>query len=252
MILNVILFALCAFRCAVPQNAPDPRWAIHDPNRPSPPVVIPTPARPPAPPPSDAVVLFGGPDLSAWVDEKGNAPKWRVEREFIEVVPKSGSIRTRESFGDCQLHIEWASPEAVRNSGQERGNSGIFLMGRYEIQILDCHNNETYADGTAAAVYGQYPPLVNACRKPGEWQTFEIFFHAPRFDDSGKLTAAARVTVVHNGVLVQDNVVLSGPTGHKVRPSYTPHPERLPLMLQDHGNPVRFRNIWIRDIRSHY
>jgi hypothetical protein len=163
-------------------------------------------------------------------------------------VAKTGSIRTKQGFGDCQLHVEWATPAVVVGNSQERGNSGVFLMDTYEVQVLDSYDNKTYADGSAAAVYGQYPPLVNACRKPGEWQTYDIIFHRPRFDEAGKLLSPARLTVLHNGVLVQDNVELTGPTGHHVRPPYKAHPDRLPLSLQDHGNPVRYRDVWIRSL----
>jgi hypothetical protein len=229
---------------------PSDKWEIHDLNRPLPPVVDPGPAGPPAPVPSDAVVLFDGRDLSQWQVADGGPAKWKVEEGYAEVVAKTGSIRTKMRFGDCQLHIEWAAPAVVSGDGQERGNSGVFLMDTYEVQVLDCYNNKTYADGMAAAVYGQYPPLVNACRKPGEWQTYDILFHRPRFDGAGQVTSPARMTVLHNGVLVQDNVELSGPTAHKARPPYKAHPDKLPLSLQDHGNPVRYRNIWIRQLEE--
>jgi hypothetical protein len=166
----------------------------------------------------------------------------------MEVVAKTGSIRTKTGFGDCQLHVEWAAPTLVSGEGQGRGNSGVFLMDTYEVQVLDSYNNVTYADGMAASVYGQYPPLVNACRKPGEWQIYDIIFHRPRYDAGGKLLAPARMTVLHNGVLVHDNVELTGPTAHKARPPYKVHPDKLPLSLQDHGNPVRYRNIWLRPL----
>jgi hypothetical protein len=166
----------------------------------------------------------------------------------MEVVPHSGIIQTRQPFGDCQLHVEFTEPTPPVGEGQERGNSGVFLMGLYEIQVLDSYQSKTYADGQASAVYAQFPPQVNASRPPGQWQTYNIIFHGPRFDKDGKVLRPARVTVLHNGVLVQDNVELSGPTGHHVRPPYKPTPDKLPLSLQDHGNPVRFRNIWIREL----
>jgi len=153
-------------------------------------------------------------------------------------------------FGDVQLHIEWAAPNPPSGEGQERGNSGVYLMSTYEVQVLDSYHNVTYPDGQAAAIYGQYPPLVNASRPPGQWQSYDIVFHAPRFDASGRLVSPARATVFHNGVLVQDNVELSGPTAHGQRPPYKPQPEKLPLSLQDHGEPVRYRNIWIRELKS--
>jgi len=224
------------------------KWAIHDLNRPLPPVVDPGAAGPPAAAPSDAIVLFDGKDLSQWEDAKGEPAKWKVEDGFMEVVAKTGSIRTKKGFGDCQLHIEWATPPAVSGEGQERGNSGVFLMDTYEIQVLDSYDNRTYADGQAAAIYGQYPPLVNASRKPGEWQTFDIIFRRPRFGADGKLVEPARMTVFHNGVLVHDNDKLTGPTAHKARPPYKVHADQLPLSLQDHGNPVRYRNIWLREL----
>jgi len=222
------------------------KWAIHDMNRPLPPVVDPGPAGPPVPAPSDAVVLFDGKDLSLWENAKGGPAGWKVENGYMEVVAKTGSIRTKKGFGNCQLHIEWAAPALVSGEGQERGNSGVFLMDTYEVQVLDSFNNRTYADGQAAAIYGQYPPLVNASRGPGEWQTYDIIFHGPRFDADGKLVEPARMTVFHNGVLVHDNVELTGPTAHKARPPYRAHADKLPLSLQDHGNPVRYRNIWLR------
>jgi hypothetical protein len=224
------------------------KWAIHDMNRPLPRVVDPGPAAPPVPPPSDAIVLFDGKDLSEWTDAKGNPAGWKVENGYMEVVAKTGSIRTKREFGDCQLHVEWAAPAEVKGDGQERGNSGVFLMDRYEVQVLDGYNNKTYADGITAAIYGQYPPLVNACRKPGEWQTYDIIFRGPRFDKDGKVVEPARMTVFHNGVLVHDNDELTGPTANKARPPYAVHPEKQPLSLQDHGNPVRYRNIWIREL----
>ncbi len=229
----------------------DTRWKIHDTDRPLPPLIdagTPSTQDSPGRLPSDAVVLFDGKDLSHWSHKDGNPAKWKVERGYAEVVAKTGYIYTREAFGDCQLHVEFAEPVPPKGESQERGNSGVFLMGLYEIQVLDSYQNKTYADGQAAAVYGQYPPLVNASRPPGQWQIYDIVFHGPRFDKEGKLIRAARVTVLHNGVLVQDNVELSGPTAHHQRPPYAAHAEKLPLALQDHGDPVRYRNIWIREL----
>jgi len=245
------LIGLAAFQSSSKNNeqtGPEQQWAIHDMNRPLPPVVDPGPADPPLKPPSDATILFDGKDLSQWSDSKGEPTKWKVENGYLEVVAKAGSIRTKKELGDCQLHIEWATPSVVVGEGQARGNSGVFLMDTYEIQVLDSYNNKTYADGSAAALYGQYPPLVNACRPPGEWQTYDIIFHRPHFDQDGNVTKPARMTVLHNGVLVHDNVELTGPTAHKARPPYKAHPDKLPLSLQDHGNPVRYRNIWIREL----
>lgn len=232
-------------------SAPDPRYSIHDMGRPRPPVVDPgtssvgaTPGRPP----SDAIILFDGRSAGEWTDSSGRPAPWRVENGALVVVPHTGGIRTRRGFGDVQLHVEWMAPMPAVGNGQERGNSGVFLMGLYEVQVLDSYDNPTYADGQAAAVYGQYPPLVNASRPPGEWQTYDIIFHRPRFV-GGTLLQPARVTVLHNGVLVQDDVSLSGPTAHQRRPPYSPHADRLPLGLQDHGNKVRYRNIWARELR---
>jgi len=233
--------------------AQDPRkFKIHDLNRPLPPVIDPGTASTQdttGHPPSDAVVLFDGKSLSHWVGQDGKPAQWKVENGYAEVVAKTGYISTRDSFGDCQLHVEFAEPSPPHGESQERGNSGVFLMGLYEIQVLDSFENKTYADGQASAVYGQYPPLVNASRPPAQWQTYDIVFHGPRFKDS-KLTRPARVTVLHNGVLAQDNVELTGPTAHGSRPPYKPGPDKLPVQLQDHGDPVRFRNIWIRELHE--
>jgi hypothetical protein len=228
------------------------KWKIHDPNRPVPPIIDPgtsstqeTPGRPP----SDAIVLFDGKDSSHWVGKDGGPAKWKVENGYMQVVAKTGNISSREAFGDCQLHVEFSEPVPAVGEDQDRGNSGVFLMGLYEIQVLDSYKNKTYADGQAAAVYGQYPPLVNASRPPGEWQIYNIIFHRPHFKD-GKLTQPARVTVLQNGVLVQDNVELTGPTAHGERPPYKAGPDKLPMQLQDHGHPVRYRNIWYRELKE--
>jgi hypothetical protein len=204
----------------------------------------------PVPQPSDAIVLFDGTNLSHWRREDGGAAQWTVRDGYFESVSGSGSILTQERFGDFQLHLEWAAPVPARGTGQGRGNSGIFLMGLYEIQILDSYHNETYADGQASAVYGQYPPLCNASRPPGEWQSYDIFFRRPRFDSSGALLQPARVTVLHNGVLVQNNVEPTGPTSWLKNAPYKAHADRLPFSLQDHSSPVRFRNIWARDLEQ--
>src|SRR6267154_6133844 len=228
-------------------------WKIHDPHRPVPPVIDPgTPGTQDSPgrPPSDAVALFDGKDLSKWAHKDGSPAKWKVESGYLETVPKTGYIYTREAFGDCQLHVEFAEPVPPKGESQDRGNSGVFLQGLYETQVLDSYESKTYADGQAGAIYGQYPPLVNASRAPGQWQTYDIVFHGPRFAKDGKLLRPARETVFHNGVLVQDNVELSGPTAHGKRPPYEPQPEKLPLALQDHSHPVRYRNIWIRELKT--
>ena len=221
-------------------------WAIHDLNRPQPRVVDPGgPGRAP----SDAVVLFDGKDLSKWKSAKGGTAAWKVENGYFEVVKGTGGIETVEAYGDGQLHIEWMAPSPAVGEGQDRGNSGVFF-GMYEVQVLDSHNSKTYPDGQAGALYGQHPPLVNASRPPGEWQTYDIIFHGPRFDAAGNVTRRARVTVLHNGVVVQDNQELMGPTSHKVRTPYKAHAEKLPLALQDHAHPVRFRNVWFRELPS--
>jgi hypothetical protein len=225
---------------------PGSKWRVHDGKRPQPTVVTPGPAGAPVAPPADAVVLFDGRDLSKWrVYERGTPARWRLEGDAMVVAAGSGTIESTERFGDVQLHVEFATPAEVAGHSQERGNSGVFLMSRYEIQILDSFDNPTYPDGQAGAIYGQFPPLVNASRRPGEWQSFDIVFTAPRFNGSA-LVSPARVTVLHNGILVQDSQVLIGATKHRVVGSYEPHGDAEPILLQDHGNPTRFRNIWAR------
>ena len=224
------------------------KWPVHDEARPMPPVVDPGPAGPSAPVPADAVVLFDGKDLSGWTTAKGAPAKWLVKDGYMEAVKGAGSIQTVRGFGDCQLHVEWATPAPAVGSGQDRGNSGVFLMNTYEVQVLDSYQSKTYADGMAAALYGHYPPLVNVSRKPGDWQTYDIVFRAPRFDQNGAVMSPARFTVFHNGVLVHDAQELTGPTVHKARPPYKAHADTLPIGLQDHSHPVRFRNIWIREL----
>jgi hypothetical protein len=226
-------------------------WPQHDESRPQPPVVdAGTGPERPAPPPSDAIVLFDGKDLAQWRSAKDGGPaKWKVENGYLEVVAGTGDIRTEQAFGDCQLHVEWATPTPrAGEEGQHRGNSGVFLMGLYEVQVLDSYGNRTYPDGQAAALYGAYPPLVNASRPPGQWQTYDIVFRGPRFDGAGKLLRPALTTVLHNGILVQDGREQPGPTAHKARPPYKAHADKLPLGLQDHDHPVRYRNIWIREL----
>jgi 3-keto-disaccharide hydrolase len=231
---------------------PGSPWRVHDARRPQPTVVTPGTASAPEQagrPPSDAVVLFDGTNLSAWTGREGEA-KWQVANGSMEVT-RTGDIETREHFGDCQLHLEFATPAEVKGDSQGRGNSGVFLMGRYEIQVLDGFDNLTYADGITASIYGQFPPLVNACRPPGEWQSYDIFFVAPRFDGE-RLLSPAYITVVHNGVLVHNHQAALGPTGHKNLSSYDrPHAAEGPLKLQDHGNPVRYRNIWVRRLKGY-
>jgi len=234
----VLLFAVPALTLMLLPRQEEKKWAVHDPNRPVPAVIE------PGPPPSDAIVLFDGKSLAAFQNDKGGDAGWVIE-DGAMVVNGSGDIQTRAGFGSCQLHLEWATPAKVEGKDQGRGNSGVFLMSRYEVQVLDSFDNRTYADGQAAAVYGQNPPLVNACGKPGQWQTYDILFHRPKFAD-GKLTAPATVTVLHNGILVQDHFAIRGSTAHKTEARYAPHGDQAPLALQDHGNPVRYRNIWLR------
>jgi len=226
-------------------------WKVSDYNRPHPQVITPgteSNQQQAGKPPSDAIVLFDGKDLSAWASSRGGPAKWTLKQGHMETGNNAGDIVTRQAFGDCQLHVEWATPTPPKGEDQGRGNSGVYLMSLYEIQVLDSFENCTYADGQAAAIYAQYPPLVNASRPPGQWQSYDVIFHGPRFDKEGGLRRTARVTLFHNGVLVQDHVELTGPTDYMKRPPYRPHPEKMPLLLQDHGNPVSFRNIWVREI----
>lgn len=213
-------------------------WPVHSMERPKPPIVN------PAPVPSDALVLSS---LDAWQDAEGRDASWTEGEGWFEVRPGAGSIQTREAFRDVQLHIEWMAPRAGEG-GQNWGNSGVYLMSRYEVQVLNSFGNETYADGQAASLYGQFPPQVNASLPPGTWQTYDIVFHAPRFRADGTVADSAVVTVFHNGVLVQDHVRLRGATAHAREARYEAHEDRLPIVLQDHGERVRFRNIWVREL----
>jgi hypothetical protein len=220
--------------------------------QPPPPVVTPGPATNlPTPPPADATILFDGKDLANWTSTKeGEATKWILQNGTMSPTKDSGMIRSKQEFGSCQLHVEFATPPKPEGEGQGRGNSGVFLMGQYEVQVLDSYENTTYADGQCAALYGRHKPLVNVCRKPGEWQSYDIVFHRPRFED-GKVTQRATFTVFHNGVLVHDDVHLTGGTdwegSHSIS-DYEPHGDKGPIQFQDHGNPVVFRNVWIREI----
>ena len=222
---------------------PGSKWRVHDVSRPRPEVVTPGTCNAPSfKPPSDADVLFDGKDLSKW------DAKWKVENGYFEVVPHQGNAKTKESFGDMQLHLEWASPSEVKGKSQGRGNSGVLLMGKYEVQVLDSYDNPTYADGQAASIYGRYPPLVNASCKPGEWQRYDIIFESPKFDGE-KLVKPAYVTVIQNGVVVQNHEKILGTTPHAQVGTYTAHGD-LPLELQDHNNPVRYRNVWVRRMKA--
>lgn len=224
--------------------------------QPPPPVITPGTESTPDKPglaPSDAVVLFDGKDLSNWTSTlEGKETKWVVKDGAMMPVKASGMVRSKQEFGSCQLHVEWATPKEVSGEGQGRGNSGVFLMGEYEVQVLDSYENSTYPDGQAGALYGRSKPLVNACRKPGEWQSFDIVFHRPVFEN-GEVVKRATFTVFHNGVLIQDHHEMSGGNGwlgpHAVTP-YKPHGDKGPIMLQDHGNPVIFRNIWVRELQD--
>jgi hypothetical protein len=235
-----------------PPDATHP-WAIHDTNRPQPPRVEPgtfSSQDQPGKPPSDAIVLFDGTEgaLSNWISDKNGEPtKWVVQDGVLQCVPGSGYVRTKEEWADCQLHIEWSAPSEVKGDSQGRGNSGVFLMGQVEVQVLDNYDNPTYADGFAGSVYGVNPPMANPLRKPGEWQVYDIVFRRPIFKD-GQEIDPGYLTVFINGVLVQDHTPLEGGGGHKRRSLAHPFPEKGPLKLQDHGNPVRYRNIWYRPL----
>jgi len=207
--LLVVLLLVTAAGSVFSQTPQEPGTFL--PPRNEPPIV--TPGRTASEPPSDALILFDGKDFSHWRTKEGNEVKWQVRDGYLEVLPKTGDIVTREEFGDCQLHIEWATPSVVAGEGQGRGNSGVFLMQRYEVQLLDSYQNKTYYHGQAGAIYKQYAPLVNASRQPGQWQSYDIIFKAPKFDDQGRVTDRARITVLHNGVLIQNNVEIYGNTG---------------------------------------
>ncbi|HDS06521.1 MAG TPA: DUF1080 domain-containing protein [Bacteroides sp.] len=233
----IIIMMLSNANCQRPEDTED--WSRE-------PVVV-TPAEG-TQPPSDAILLYGGAeDIEKWVQIDGGPPAWEAG-DVLTVVPGTEDIQTRRHFGDVQLHVEWRTPEVIEGRGQGRGNSGIFLMGLYEVQVLDSYENETYYNGQAGAIYKQHIPLVNACRPPGEWQTYDIFFTAPGFGEDGSLLSPAFITVVHNGVLIQNHVELLGPTLFIGKPRYEKHAEKLPLKLQEHSNPVSFRNIWIREL----
>jgi len=198
--------------------------------------------------PSDAIVLFDGKNTSAWKGNDGGAVKWTVADGAMTIAGGTGQIITKEAFGDCQLHIEWRTPSEVKGDGQGRGNSGILLMGKYELQVLDSYNNPTYSNGQAASIYKQFMPLKNASRKPGEWQVYEVVFMAPRFNEDGTIKIPANITVIHNGVLVQNHATLFGSTEYIGIGKYVKHGDKESLTIQDHGNPVSYRNIWIRNL----
>jgi hypothetical protein len=200
--------------------------------------------------PSDAIILFDGTDLTGWTHEDGSDARWSIEDGVMTVAPGTGNIRTRQGFGDIQLHIEWRTPAGIAGDGQGRGNSGLFFMERYELQILDSYENRTYSNGQAGAIYKQHIPLVNASRAPGVWQSYDVVFIAPRFAPDETLVSPAYMTVFHNGVLIQNHVELQGPMEYIGLPEYEAHGDREPILLQDHSNPVSFRNIWVREISA--
>ncbi len=265
-ILSSALILLAAATPALSQNhdlgftdtpmLPGLPWPVHDPARPHPPVV--TAAATPGGAPSDAIVLFDGKDLSHWqshastITHSGSAgaAEWRLGDGYVEAVPRTGDLATKEKFGDIQLHVEWAAPDPPTGTSQGRGNSGILLMGRYEIQVLDPWNNPTYADGQAGAIYGQWPPLANPGRRPGQWNTYDIVFEAPRMEGE-RLIKPAVVTVFFNGVLVQNHKEPMGPMIYRQVAHYTAQPAEDSLVLQNHNNPVRYRNIWVRRLGSY-
>ena len=230
---------------------PNGRWHIHDGKRPQPPLVAPAPMKvSPVPAPADATQLVGDrDDLSAWQMMDGSSATWVMKNGILET--GKGVIRTKAELTDFQLHVEFATPSEVKGDGQGRGNSGVFLLGKFEIQVLDSHQNPTYPDGQAAAMYGQYPPLVNVSRPPGEWQTYDIVFTAPRFTPAGVLDKPAIVTVLHNGVVVHNATPFWGPTAHRKIDPYTRETASGPIVLQDHGNPVRYRNLWVRAVKEY-
>ncbi len=256
-LLSIIILAVNAAPGAAQAHEEGPlppgaRYRVHSWERPRPPVVDPGPEHAPAPPPSDAVVLFDGRSMAGWLVAKDSGPdepaRWIAHNGEMTVNPGTGSIRTARGFGDVQLHVEWSAPTPPRGESQERGNSGVFLMGHYEIQVLDSYHNDTYPDGQAGAIYGQTPPLVNPIRPPGHWNTYDVIFHHPHFASDGTVLAPARITLFFNGVLAQDNTTITGWTVHMQIAHYQPHADKLPLVLQDHGNRVRYRNIWVREL----
>jgi hypothetical protein len=225
---------------------PDGKWHVHDPARPQPPIVTPGTFSENAAPPGDAIVLFDGKDLSQWRDKQGNPAPWKIEDGAM--ISQKSDIVTTQEFGDIQLHLEFREPTPPKGDGQDRGNSGVFFMGQYEIQVLDCYSNKTYADGTTGAIYGQHPALANACRPPGEWETYDIVFNVPHFAADGKLLSPGYVTVFLNGVVLQNHQAIRGATNWRSPGKYTAHGPTGPLGLQFHNNAVSFRNIWVRPV----
>ncbi len=250
---RTILAGLAATVALAAGHGPGPaadgdRWRQHDVRRPRPPVVEPAEAAIASKPPADAVVLFDGSGLDAWQAGNGGPAGWKVEDGALVTTPGTGQIQTKREFGDVQLHVEWSAPSPPVGKGQDRGNSGLFLMGQFEIQVLDSYRADTYADGQAGAIYGQYPPLANASRPPGDWQSYDIAFRRPRFNAAGELIEPARITLFHNGILVQNNEEPFGPTSWLKWLPYADSGGRGPISLQDHDHPVRYRNIWLREL----
>lgn len=244
--LFALMLAFLAGTGALAQTAPEkPDPKLTEVWSPEPPVVEARPDRPP----SDAVILFDGTDFASWEGTKGDgAVRWLLVDGAMEIAPKTEGIRTRRAFGDVQLHLEFRLPPNPTKDGQGRGNSGVFFMGLYELQVLDSYQNRTYVNGQGGAIYKQHAPRVNASRPPGEWQTYDAVFLAPRFSADGQLLQPAHLTVFQNGVLIHHHVALTGPTDYYEKLPYKPHPAKLPLELQHHGSPVRFRNIWVREL----
>ncbi len=249
-IFSIASFALASFGWSLANAQLETGWKAHDLSRPLPKVATPADEDLTVSPPSDAVILFDGSDLKQWSDSQGGKSKWQVKDGVLIATPKSGNLFTKKKFSDCQLHLEWEIPADIKREGQARGNSGVYFMESFEIQILDTLTNKTYADGMAGAIYGQYPPLVNAARPAGKWQSYDIVFHGPRFNEDGSLKSRATATVFLNGILIQDNSEFLGPTTWIKHQDYSKSPNKRRLSLQDHGNPTRFRNIWIRELVS--
>jgi hypothetical protein len=245
---GALVLCLAATGAAM-QAASNFKYPVHDMARPQPAKVwLPGDRCGTGHAPHDAIILFDGGGLSSWVGGGGKPAGWTVEDGVLAVKPRTGDIQTKESFGDVQMHIEWMIPEDTKCEGQKGCNSGVFFMGMYELQILNSNGNETYPDGMAGALYGQYPPMVNACLPLGQWNAYDIIFRAPRFKADGSLESPAYMTVIFNGVVVQDHVAMLGRTAHAARATYAAHEPKGPIRLQDHGDPIRFRNIWVRNL----
>jgi hypothetical protein len=240
---TILILAIAISLQCIGQEQIDPK--LTEVWEPEPPVVSPGKN---GTPPTDAIVLFDGTSFEHWKKEDGSNVKWNLEDGAMIVVKESGAIISKQGFGDCQLHVEFRTPKVVKGKGQGRGNSGIFLQARYEVQVLDSYKNRTYSNGQAGSIYKQHIPLVNASLPPGEWQTFDIFYSAPRFSEDASLQKPGYITVIHNGVLIQNHVEIKGPTDDRGEPKYKAHSMKEPIMLQDHKNPVSYRNIWIREI----